>query len=266
MSVPRFGAAAVGQHGVFEENYTRRGKHTYHVNAFGFRGPEWNLVKQPATVRGIVIGDSMVFGSGVDKADAIDSALANRLRRAHAGTSVEVLNLGVPGSNLPNYVELYRAAEERLMPDFVVVFLFLPNDLGELEQPSQEDRFGAYSFFKLLLGTNNNPYTFYAMRNSELRSDDSQLAFLADHMDAIERLRRSPLFVFLYHKDDPRWADTVETHLGAGAWVVDHPPLPAPDFIPDDGHPTPAGNRHFAEIIGDAIDHSPAASSLFGGA
>jgi hypothetical protein len=27
-------------------------------------------------------------------------------------------------------------------------------------------------------------------------------------------------------------------------------------LIPDDGHPTPEGNRHFAELIGDAIDRS----------
>lgn len=27
-------------------------------------------------------------------------------------------------------------------------------------------------------------------------------------------------------------------------------------FIPDDGHPTPQGNRHFAVLIGDAIDRA----------
>jgi len=36
------------------------------------------------------------------------------------------------------------------------------------------------------------------------------------------------------------------------------------DFIPGDGHPTADGNRHIAELIGDAIDRSPAASSFVG--
>src|SRR5204862_7800073 len=131
----------------------------------------------------------------------IDAALARRLRRTHAGTPVEILNLGVEGTNLPGYVELYRAAMQRLAPDFVVLFLFLPNDLGELEQPSQGDRFGAYSFFTFLFGTNSNPYTHYAMRASDARSDASKLAFLARHVQAIDDVRRSQasaaLFVFL---------------------------------------------------------------------
>src|SRR5262249_36007167 len=141
-------------------------------------------------------------------------------------------------------------------------FPFLPNDFGELEQPSQADRFGAYSFCAFLLGTNNNPYTFYAMRASEGRSDASKLAFLARHVQAIEQIRRSgasaPLFVFLYRIDDPRWTETLRAQLGNGAWVVDHAALPDADFIPGDSHPTPEGNRHFAEILGDAIDRSGA--------
>lgn len=257
----RFGSAATATPlEVIEENYPRRGDHTYRVNAFGFRGPAWQEPKARGTVRGVVIGDSMVFGAGVDDADTIDAVLARRLRDTHGGSSVELLNLGVQGTNLPGYVELYRAATERLTPDFVVLCLFLPNDLNELEQPSQADRVGAYSFFTFLLGTNNNPYTFYAMRASDARSDASKLEFLARHVQAIDAIRRSqssaPLFVFLYRSEDPRWVDTVRTHLGAGAWVVDHAPLPDTDFIPDDGHPTPEGNRHFAALIGDAIDRA----------
>jgi hypothetical protein len=202
----------------------------------------------------------MVFGSGVDDQDTIDAALARRLRRTRGETPVEVLNLGVRGTNLPGYVELYRAAAQRLAPDFAVLFLFLPNDLGELEQSSEGDRFGAYSFFTFLFGANNNPYTFYAMGSSEARSEDSKLAFLARHMAAIDASRRSetsgPLFVFLYDIGNPRWAETVRAQLGDGARIVDHPPLPAADFIPDDSHPTPEGNRHFADLIGDAIERS----------
>jgi hypothetical protein len=266
--VHHFGTAATEPLGTIEENYPLRGTHTYRMNSFGFRGPEWSEAKPPGTLRGVVIGDSMVFGSGVDDADTIDAALARRLHRTHAGTPVEILNLGVEGTNLRGYVELYRAATQRLAPDFVVLCLFLPNDLGELEQASDGDRFGAYSFFTFLFGTNNNPYTLYAMRSSEARPDGAKLAFLARHMGTVEGIRQSaaspPLFVFLYHADEPRWTETVRAQLGADAWVVDHTPLPATDFIPGDSHPTPAGNRHFAEIIGDAIDHSPAAARLFG--
>lgn len=261
--VHRFGTAATEPpRATIEENYPRRGRHTYRTNALGFRGPEWSEAKAPGTVRGVVIGDSMVFGSGVDDDDTIDATLASRLRRTHAATTIEVLNLGVEGTNLPGYVELFRAATQRLAPDFVVLCLLLPNDLGELEQPSEGDRLGAFSFFAFLTGTNNNPYTLFTMRATEARSDDAKLAFLAEHAAAIERIRRAgapvPLFVWLYHADDARWAETLRDRLGPGAWVVPRPTLPDDDFIPGDGHPTAAGNRHFAEIVGDAIDGSAA--------
>jgi len=260
LPVHRFGLAATQTPlGITEENYPRRGRHTYRMNSLGFRGPEWREAKTPGTVRGIVIGDSMVFGSGVDDGDTIDAALARRLRGAHAAP-LEILNLGVQGTSLPGYVELYRAATQRLAPDFVVLFLLLPNDLTELEQPSHVDRLGAYSFFTFLVGTTNNPYTYYAIRASEARPDASKLGFLARHVQALEGIRGShtsaPLFVFLYRTQDPRWTETVRTHLGDGAWVVDHDPLPEADFIPDDGHPTPEGNRHFADLIGHAIERA----------
>lgn len=259
--VHRFGTAVTkAPLSIHEESYARRGAHTYRMNSFGFRGPEWSAAKPRGTLRGVVIGDSMVFGSGVDDGDTIAATLAERLRRTHGGTPIEVLNLGIEGTNLPGYVELYRSATQRLTPDFTVLLLFLPNDLGELEQPSEGDRFGFYSFFTFLFGTNNNPYTLCAIRSSEARPDASKLAFLERHLAAIEAIRRSvssaPLFVFLYRVDDARWAATVRAQLGEGAWVVDHGPLPDDDFIPDDGHPTPAGNRHFAELIGDAIERS----------
>lgn len=122
--VHRFGAAATEPpRATIEENYPRRDRHTYRTNSLGFRGPEWSEAKAPGTVRGVVIGDSMVFGSGAD---------------------------------------------------------------------------------------------------------------------------------------DARWAETLRDRLGPDAWVVPRPTLPDDDFIPGDGHPTAAGNRHFAEIVGDAIDRSAA--------
>lgn len=259
--VHRFGGAVTATPlESIEENYPRRGERTYRVNALGFRGSDWGEAKVPGTVRGVVIGDSMVFGSGVADDETIDATLARRLRDRRPGTAVEILNLGVQGSNMPAYVELYRAAIDRLAPDFVVVFLFLPNDLGELEQPSQLDRFGAYSFFTFLAGTSNNPYTLWAMRASDRRTDAAKLAFLEDHVRALEDVRRArgstPLFLFLYHLDDPRWVETVRGQLGAGARVVDHEPLPAADFIPDDGHPTAEGNRHFAALVADAVERA----------
>lgn len=255
----RFGAAATpGPHAVIVENRPQRGQHTYHINSFGFRGPDWTTPKAAGVRRGVVIGDSMVFGSGVDDADTIDATLAARLRRAHPGDKVEVLNLGVTGSNLVGYANAYRAAAEQLSPDFAVVCVFLPNDFVEIDQQSDMDRAGLFSVATHLLGSTFNPYTFYAIAESEHRDDHLKMEFLAENVDRMARIHASlpkaPLVFLLYSHDDPRWAETVAAHAGPGAVVVAHPDFPPEYFIADDGHPTPAGNRAFAELVGDALD------------
>ena len=66
------------------------------VNQLGLRGPDTTAVPAPGTVRILVLGDSVVFGQGVDDDATFGAALGRRLGERW-GTRVEALNAGVQG-------------------------------------------------------------------------------------------------------------------------------------------------------------------------
>ncbi|MDP3920405.1 MAG: SGNH/GDSL hydrolase family protein [Candidatus Omnitrophota bacterium] len=61
-------------------------------NSLGFRGPEFNLHKNPAKKRVVVYGGSSTYGVNVSDSDTWSSYLQQEL-----GPSYEVVNAGVPG-------------------------------------------------------------------------------------------------------------------------------------------------------------------------
>src|SRR5688572_27342803 len=66
------------------------------VNALGLRGPATAPVPAPGTVRVLVLGDSVVFGQGVEDDATLPALLARGLSRRW-GVPVEALNAGVQG-------------------------------------------------------------------------------------------------------------------------------------------------------------------------
>ena len=97
-----------------EDHNPNRPQYPYHINALGFREPEWTAERRQGVTRGVVIGDSYVFGIGVPADETLPRHLGDALRARHPGRDIEVLNLGMPGNNFASYVDLYRAARQRL--------------------------------------------------------------------------------------------------------------------------------------------------------
>jgi hypothetical protein len=99
---------------------------TIHVNSHGFRGPEWPA---PAPSDILVVGDSQVFGLGVDD-DATFSA------RLAADSGRVVLNAGVPTYGPREYLATARELLALRKVASVVVVLNFLNDPFELERPN----------------------------------------------------------------------------------------------------------------------------------
>lgn len=97
-------------------------------NAFGRRDVEWPpaVVSDPASV--IVIGDSFVYGIGVEPPDTIPTLLEGHF--AQTGHPVEVMNFGMPGTGAPPTYQL--ALDDAIAKGFaartVVVLIFIGND------------------------------------------------------------------------------------------------------------------------------------------
>jgi len=96
------------------------------LNSHGFRGPDADAVKAPGTVRLAVLGDSFVFGGGVDE-DHLFTAEMQRLLSTRAPARYEVLNAGMDGYSTDQEWLVYREEVRPLRPD-VVVLVACDND------------------------------------------------------------------------------------------------------------------------------------------
>jgi acetyltransferase AlgX (SGNH hydrolase-like protein) len=98
------------------------------VNREGFRGADWPA---PAPGETLVVGDSQVFGLGVEESETFSAALARRL-----GPGAVVLNAGVPTYGPPEFLRVVEQALAARQVGTVVYVVNLVNDLFEAERPN----------------------------------------------------------------------------------------------------------------------------------
>lgn len=85
------------------------------INALGLRGRDVEE-KTTGALRILILGDSYTFGSGVADDETFSAVLERQL-----GEPVEVINAGVPGYGIFQFVELFRRLGPALRPDIVIV-------------------------------------------------------------------------------------------------------------------------------------------------
>jgi GDSL-like Lipase/Acylhydrolase family len=90
------------------------------INSLGLRGPEVAPSRQPDVVRVALVGDSYVFGIGVDEEHLLSTHLQELLAR-RLGRRVEVVNLGVSGYSTDQEYLLFDQLAERLAPQLVLL-------------------------------------------------------------------------------------------------------------------------------------------------
>jgi hypothetical protein len=98
------------------------------INARGLRGPE---LPGPAKGEVIVVGDSQVFGLGVEEDQAFPAVLAEKLSRP-------VVNAGVPTFGPLEYGALTEELLRERKASTVVYVVHLANDLFEADRPNTE--------------------------------------------------------------------------------------------------------------------------------
>ncbi len=94
------------------------------VNSLGFRGPEMQSPKAPGTFRIFAIGESSTFGwKGVrSHSEAWPAVLEAKLRAAHPGRAIEVVNAGVPGYTSIEQRINFLLRISHLQPDAIVIY------------------------------------------------------------------------------------------------------------------------------------------------
>lgn len=95
---------------------------TIHTNSSGFRGTrEYALKKTVKTIRIAALGDSFVFGFGVQDQEAFPALIESR------DPNREVLNIGIPGYAIDQIYLSYREIAKAYHPDIVLVGIY-PQD------------------------------------------------------------------------------------------------------------------------------------------
>ena len=93
----------------------------FRINSLGFRGPEIALTKPEGTFRVLVLGDSIIMGSGLSEQDTFPALLQQELADRFPGRRFEVINAGVSGYGLPEEYTVLKEDGLRLEPDLVVL-------------------------------------------------------------------------------------------------------------------------------------------------
>jgi lysophospholipase L1-like esterase len=99
---------------------------TVQINSLGYRAPEWPA---PASGEVLVVGDSQVFGLGVESQETFSARLSELLK-------VPVLNAGVPTYGPREYTAVVKEVLARRKVATVVYVLNLSNDLFEVDRPN----------------------------------------------------------------------------------------------------------------------------------
>ena len=112
--------------------FNERNAQTYRTNRYGLRGPDFLEQKEPGVTRVLVLGDSFVFGEGVEFEDTVTAQL-QLLLNARGSETFEVINAAAGAWDTDcevNYLERQGVAFE---PDIIMVGYVLndaPYDVG----------------------------------------------------------------------------------------------------------------------------------------
>jgi GDSL-like Lipase/Acylhydrolase family len=107
-----------GAEGVFNHP---RFRINVHINSKGLRDREYAYEKSPGTRRILVIGDSFVWGYGVEERETFVKVLESGL--AHAAIGVDVINGGVAGYGTDQELLWLRSEGVRYRPDLVILVM-----------------------------------------------------------------------------------------------------------------------------------------------
>ena len=98
-------------------------------NSIGLRDKEFTLEKPANTIRIVGLGDSIMFGWGVEQDESYLKLLESKLQSKHPNQSFEVMNFAVPGYNTAMEVATFEHKALAFDPDLVILH-FVDNDFG----------------------------------------------------------------------------------------------------------------------------------------
>jgi len=157
------------------------------INSDGFRGKAIPVDKHAQSKRIVGIGDSLMFGWGVNDDETYLSLLSEQLNAKYPEMTWEIINMAVPGYNTVMEVETLKEKGLHYKPDIVIIHFCdndfsLPNFIRE-----QEDYFALDQSFiiKYFRGTLKTIKRIRPPRNSNGRIEDDPQRIPKQYRDMV---------------------------------------------------------------------------------
>jgi hypothetical protein len=236
------------------------------TNHFGFRHSREFQLEKPSGVRRVVgVGDSWMWGSGVDNGETYLDRFAELLE--HDGLAVEVVNTAVWGYNArqqvatlrwkglmfrPDLVVVGLCGNDRALPDFITQRPFVAVSRSFLwnELVGRLSNIGGTSAAKSRATGEMMPY-------SEFIDSYAELAAMAEK-GRFDVVVFSECFVGDGGRDQSptcqlgtaeEWSDFTRRLASWGFSVCPWRNEEVPQNFPNWGHATAEGNRHLAQVL-----------------
>jgi lysophospholipase L1-like esterase len=193
------------------------------LNSQGFRSDhDFTFAPAPDQTRIAVLGDSFVFGWGVEERQSFPAQLETVLRAN--GHSVEVINAGVPGQSLGEKAIWYRDAVARFHPHIVVLEVLIDDVDAENGVRAFELRDGvAVPALPSVVGNRSARSRWYSI---------PLYGWLSEHSQATALLKRA--LAGLLRRNEPRHAANPlhwSSPVNRAAFLVESLPLLAAEVV-----------------------------------
>ncbi len=216
------------------------------TNTYGFRDRELSG-RLPEGLRIMQVGDSFVFGSGVEQADTINRRLEEELLRLDAGRRYRVYNISQPGWNLEQEVSAIIEMGRILKPDLVLLSHLPGNDIWPKDPMFRWKKINPELRDWLL---QIRARQIERHRNHEYENEK----LVADYREQIKRLLAwadesgTDVLVYTYGICIPEmelWKRSPRIFI---RYFIEWSLIPE-NVITGDGHPTARGNLHLANLL-----------------
>lgn len=249
------------------------------ANSLGIRDREYPLRKPPGTLRIVILGDSFLFGWGVEQDETFDEQLERIYKKR--GRKVEVINLAIPGQNHISELKMLKSIGLKYDPDIVLMQVNLDDFYPDYNNYIFEDTpvlphgFESFSNEKRFDKTKEKFMTrFNRIRNAgELENNDFMKLFdvfaAKPITEAAEIAKKNDIeLTLLMNMDNPMVPAYKQLAEKLNIRTIDmysaqfNPPLEfarnmKPLFIEKDGHPTAFALAIFARYVADNLELPP---------
>ncbi|MBL6976116.1 MAG: SGNH/GDSL hydrolase family protein [Deltaproteobacteria bacterium] len=225
------------------------------TNAHGFRDRAWNARSRDGEYRVLLVGDSMVFGSGITRQSETLSPVLDQALKEKGDREINVFNLSLNGINYTQEIDLLDRHAQTIQPDLVVMVHNPLNDLMPL-LPYYVSPFASVLFLPAML---EYVSALDDWMQGHLLSDTpgSLDRFQADTNrleDLSHRVGFDVLFAYLGGQCPPHYFRPPEKRRRLFMFTILESLRDGEDLtFENDIHPNPRGVRRLAEYLADPV-------------